>query len=110
MMMVGMLVLTRFQDNKIQKGKVMKIKIETYNWYKYDDIHKEYGDVLNKFGLTKTDDEVAYIDVNSLEDLFEIDKDISSLLDERDDWYVYFGIVIKHDGKEPFLEIKDNYD
>ena len=88
----------------------MNIKIETYNFYKYDDIHKEYGDVLNKFGLTKSDNETAYINIDCLEDLFEIDKDICNLLDERDDWYVYFGIMIKHDGKEPFLEIKDNYD
>ena len=45
----------------------MNIKIETYSHYKYDKIQKEYGSVLNKFGLTKADDETAYLVVNNLE-------------------------------------------
>ena len=86
----------------------MNIRIKTYAEYKYENIQKEYGNILHKFGLTKSDDGSAYINVNSLEDLFELDKEISKFCD--DDWRVYFGIIVKHDGKEQLLEIKDNYD
>ena len=50
----------------------MKIKIETYSEYQFNWIQKEYGSVLHKFGLTKADDESAYIIVNGLEDLFAL--------------------------------------
>jgi len=88
----------------------MNVKIETWTEYKYDEIQKEYGSVLHKFGLTEADDGSAYIDINRLEDLFEIDKEISKFCDEQDDWCVYFGLIIKHDNGQPLLEIKDNYD
>ena len=88
----------------------MNIKIETYSDYKYDEIAKEYGNVLHKFGLTKADDGTAYLSVDRLEDLLELDKEISNFNDERDDWHVYFGIVIKHYSGQPLLEIKDSYD
>ena len=89
----------------------MNLKIETYAEYKYDEIQKEYGSVLHKFGLAKADDESAYISINSLEDLFELDKELRSFCDERDDdWCIYFGIVIEHFNGQPLLIIKDNYD
>lgn len=88
----------------------MNIKIETYSEYKFDWIQKEYGSVLHKFGLTKADDETAYITVNSLEDLFELDKELNKFCDEQDDWRIYFGIIVKHYDGQPMLEIKDNYD
>lgn len=88
----------------------MNVKIETYSEYKYDEIEKEYGSILHKYGLTKADDESAYISINNLEDLFELDREISDFCDDRDDWNVYFGIVISQFNGEPLLEIKDNYD
>lgn len=88
----------------------MNIKIETYSDIKYDKIEKEYGSILHKFGLAKADDESAYITINGLEDLLELDKELSRFDDERDDWSVYFGIVVTHDRGVPLLEIKDNYD
>lgn len=88
----------------------MNIKIETSGENKYDRIQKEYGSVLQKFGLTKADDGSAYITVNGLEDLFELDRQLSRFDEERDDWSVYFGIIITHDRGVPMLEIKDNYD
>lgn len=88
----------------------MNIRIETYSDIKYERIETEYGSVLNKFGLAKADDESAYITVNGLEDLFELDRQLSRFDEERDDWSVYFGIIITHDRGVPMLEIKDNYD
>lgn len=88
----------------------MNVKIETYAQCKYDEIKKEYGSVLDKFGLTKADDGTAYINVDCLEDLFKLDKELNSFCDNRDDWGIYFGIIIKHDNGEQLLEIKDNYD
>lgn len=88
----------------------MKIKIETYSSCRYDAIKREYGSVLHKFGLTRANDGSAYVNINRLEELFEIDKALGSFCDERDDWQVYFGIIIKHYDGEPLLEIKDNYD
>ncbi len=88
----------------------MNVKIETYSHYKYDKIEKEYGSILNKFGLSEADDGSAYISVGCLVDLFELDKELSHFDEERDDWSVYFGIVITHDRGRPMLEIKDNYD
>jgi hypothetical protein len=88
----------------------MNIRIETYSDIKYESIEKEYGSVLNKFGLAKADDESAYITVNALEDLFELDKELSRLDDEKYDWGVYFGIVVTHEREVPLLVIKDNYD
>lgn len=88
----------------------MNIKIETSGENKYDRIQKEYGSVLQKFDLTKADDGSAYITVNGLEDLFELDRQLSRFDEERDDWSVYFGIIITHDRGVPMLEIKDNYD
>ena len=88
----------------------MNIKIETYSEYKFNWIEKEYGSVLHKFGLAKADDETAYITVNGLEDLFELDKELNSFCEEQDDWRVYFGVIITHDYGQPMLEIKDNYD
>lgn len=95
---------------RVLNGDEMNVKIETYSEYKYDRIQKEYGSVLHKFGLTKSDDGSAYITVNSLEDLFELDKELDSFDDKRDDWSVYFGIIIRHNNEQPILEIKDNYD
>lgn len=88
----------------------MNIKIETWGQYKYDRINEEYGSILHNFGLTKADDESAYITVNCLEDLFELDRQLTRFDEEREDWGVYFGIVVTHDKGEPMLEIKDNYD
>lgn len=88
----------------------MKIQLETRCADQYDEIEKEYGSVLHKFGLTKTDDGFAYLSIDRLEDLFELDKEIHNFNDERDDWHVYFGIVVKHYNGQPLLEIKDNYD
>lgn len=65
---------------------------------------------MHKFGLTKANDGAAYISINGLEDLFELDKELTKFSDENDDWHIYFGIVITHNDNEPVLEIKDNYD
>ena len=89
----------------------MRIKVETWCKYKYDQIQEEYGNVLNKFGLVKSDDETAYLNINSLEDLFELDKELRNFCDGLNDYGVYFGIVVQHNDKgEQLLEIKDNYD
>ena len=88
----------------------MNIKIETYADYKYDEIQKEYGSVLDKFGLTKANDGAAYISINCLEDLFKLDKELRSFCDEKNDWSIYLGIIIKQENEDLWLEIKDNYD
>lgn len=88
----------------------MNIKIETYSECKFNWVQKEYGSVLYKFGLTKADDGTAFVIVNSLEDLFELDKELNVFCNDQDDWHVYFGIIVKHDKGELLLEIKDNYD
>ena len=88
----------------------MNIKIETYSEYEFNWIQKEYGTVLQKFGLTKADDGSAYITVSSLEDLFALDQELDQFCEEQDDWRVYFGIIVTHDNGMPMLEIKDNYD
>jgi hypothetical protein len=88
----------------------MKIQLETYCAYQYDEIEKEYGSVLHKFGLTKSDDGFAYLSVDRLEDLFELDKEIRNFDDEQDDWHVYFGMIIRYENGQPLLIIKDNYD
>lgn len=88
----------------------MNIKIETSYENKYARIQKDYGSVLQKFGLNKADDGSAYITVNSLDDLFELDRQLTRFDDERYDWGVYFGIVVMHDKGQPMLLIKDNYD
>ena len=87
----------------------MNVRIETYGEYKYDEIQKEYGSVLNKFGLSKLDDD-AYISINCLEDIFNLDKEIRAFCEEHDEDIYYFGIMIKHFNGEPLLEIKDNFD
>lgn len=89
----------------------MNINIETYADYKYDEIQKEYGSVLHEFGLTKNDDEKAYVVINSLEDLLYMDRKLRDFDAEREDYSVYFGIIIGHDENEnPLLLLKDNYD
>ena len=88
----------------------MKIKIETRCADQYDEIEKEYGNVLHKFGLTKADDGTAYLSVDRLDDLLELDKEIRNFDDERDDWHVYFGMIIRYESGQPLLIIKDNYD
>lgn len=89
----------------------MNIKIETYGDYKYEPIYKEYGSVLDKFGLTKADDETAYVNINGLEDLLDMDKKLRDFDAEREDYSIYFGIIIGHDEDEnPLLVLKDNYD
>ena len=91
----------------------MNIKIETYSECRYDEIQKKYGRVLHQFGLTKADDGSAYITINGLEDLFNLDEEINNFCNEQEYWYTYFGILV-HNGEnpynEPYLEIKDNYD
>ena len=88
----------------------MNVKIETYSEYEYEWVQKEYGAILNKFGLSKANDGTAYIVINSLEDLFQLDKELDKFCEEQDDWHVYFGVIIKHNSGEPLLEIKDSYD
>jgi hypothetical protein len=88
----------------------MKIQLETRCADQYDEIEKEYGSVLHKFGLTKADDGFAYLSIDRLEDLFELDKEIHNFNDERDDWHVYFGMIIRYENGQPLLIIKDNYD
>ncbi len=89
----------------------MNIKIETYGEFKYDAIQKEYGSVLHKFGLTKDDDGRAYVVVDGLEDLLNMDKELRDFDAEREDYSFYFGIIIGHDENEnPLLLLKDNYD
>lgn len=88
----------------------MDIRVETYSAYRYDEIQKEYGSVLNKFNLTEAEYGRAYITINSLEDLLNIDKELRIFKESLPDWNVYFGLIVSHDSKGPLLEIKDNYD
>ena len=88
----------------------MNIKIETYAQNKYDVIQKEYGSVLNKFGLTEADNGRAYVTINSLEDLLNMDKELRNFKESQQGWHVYLGLIISHDNNGPLLEIKDNYD
>ena len=89
----------------------MNIKIETYADYKYDPIHKEYGSVLDKFGLTKDNNERAYVVINSVEDLLNMDSSLRDFDEKREDYSVYFGIIIGQDKDgNPLLVLKDNYD
>lgn len=88
----------------------MNIRIETYGDWRHDEIQKQYGSILHKFGLTKANDGSTYLNINGLEDLFELDRELTKFSDENDDWSIYFGIMITHNDKEPVLEIKDNYD
>lgn len=89
----------------------MKIRIETYFSNEYDEILKEYGNVLSRFGLTSTDDGHAEIYIGTLGDVLNLHKEIEEFIDNSDKPYHYFGLMIKsHDDGTPYLEIKDNYD
>lgn len=87
----------------------MKINIETYDCNKYDEISEEYGKVLSRFGLTKTENGYAEIDVDYLEDILNLHRDIKEFTSGKS--IPYFGIMIRsYDNGKPYLEIKDNYD
>lgn len=92
----------------------MTVKIETYCHSEYDEIWQEYGKVLNKFGLEKVEGThyaEAYITINDLVDLLELEKALGEWLELAEDWSVYFGIVLTHtDSGRPLIVIKDNYD
>lgn len=89
----------------------MNIKIETYGEFKFDSIQKEYGSVLCKFGLTKDDNGLAYVTIDTMEDLFDMDEKLRDFDEERVDYGVYFGIIITQDEDgNPLLVLKDNYD
>ena len=90
----------------------MKINIETYDYNKYDEISKEYGEVLYRFGLTKTESFYAEIDVDCLEDILNLHRDIKEFTSGKS--IPYFGIMIEsydtYDNGKPYILIKDNYD
>ena len=89
----------------------MKIRIETYFFYKYDEILQEYGKVLSRFGLSKTDDGHAEIYIGTLGDVLNLHKEIEAFINSSDKSCHYFGLMIKsYDDGTPYLEIKDNYD
>ena len=88
----------------------MDIRVTTYSAYRYDEIQKEYGSVLNKFNLIEAEYGRAYITINSLEDLLNIDKELSVFQENQTGWNVYFGLIVSHDNNGPLLKIKDNYD
>lgn len=90
----------------------MTLNIETYSEYKYNEIKNEYGSVLSNYGLRKTGClEHACIDINTLDELFLLNKEIEEFVDKSNDSLPYFGLMIKsYDDGTPYLEIKDNYD
>ena len=89
----------------------MKINIETYSSNRYDEISVEYGEVLKKFGLSKTQDGNAEIYIDCLGDLLNLNRELELFAENVDVPVVYFGLMIKsYDDGAPYLEIKDNYD
>lgn len=89
----------------------MKINIETYGSDKFKDIFEEYGSVLAVYGLTETPGGAAYIEVGTIEDLFDINERLKDFCEETDRPLPYFGLMVKTRGDgRPFLEIKDNYE
>lgn len=96
----------------------MLVKIETYSDYEYDPIKKEYGSVLNKYGLQEIDDKygrnnfkAAAITLNTIEELFQLDADLRKLDEDEDGWHLYFGLMTQIDENcNNRIVIKDNYD
>lgn len=88
----------------------MRINVETCDSDNYDEILKEYGEVLSKFGLVKTDKNGSSIRIDCLEDLFNLNKEIKNFVNSSEKSIVYFGIMVKsYDEDIPYLEIRDNY-
>lgn len=88
----------------------MKINIETYDSNEYNKILTDYGEILSRFGLFRTEENNAGIIVECLEDLFRINRELEKFINESDMTIPYFGIMIKsYDDGSPYLEIKDNY-
>ena len=85
----------------------MKIRIETWEDYKYEPISRRYGKILNKYGLENIDDK-AFIVLGSFEQLFQLHHEIEI----SDEGGCFFGIITKQDSDsgEYYLEIKDNFD
>lgn len=89
----------------------MRINIETYLNNSYEEILEDYGEVLERFCLRKTENGNAEIDISCLGDLLSLHKELEKFIEDVEVPLVYFGLMIKSykDGT-PYLEIKDNYD
>ena len=87
----------------------MKIRIETWGECSYQSISREYGKVLEEFGLENID-EKPWITLNSFDELFDLHEELDKYNDERG--YCFFGIMTESDiyEGERYLLIKDNYD
>lgn len=91
----------------------MVIKIETRSESEYEPINELYGTVLQHFNFYK-DDNAAYIELNTLEDIDKLDSTLQDYVDNYDgdnpDIHYYFGLLFNHFYGNLVLEIKDNFD
>lgn len=87
----------------------MKIRIETREENRFEDLQTKYGPVLSRFNLSE-DNGYAVIAISSLDELFALDRDIRKYIDKSDFGFPYFGLDIRSDDDGvQYLEIKDNY-
>lgn len=89
----------------------MTINIETHSSNEYDEITSHYGTVLDQFGLSRTETDDAQICIDSLDDLWNLAKELETFAENAETPIVYLGLTVKtHKDGTPYLEIKDNYD
>ena len=87
----------------------MKIRIETREENRFENLQAKYGPVLSGFGLSE-DNGYAVIAINSLDELFVLDRDIRKYIDKSKSCNPYFGLAIRTDDDGvQYLEIQDNY-
>lgn len=89
----------------------MIIKIETSSESEYEPINELYGTVLQHFNFYK-DDNAAFIELNTLEDVDKLDSMLWDYVDNYEgnnkDIYYYFGLLFNHFYDNLILIIKDD--
>ena len=92
----------------------MRFRIRTSLDGEYGTVDEQYGDVLRKYGLYESNNK-AYIDINSVEELFSLEEDIGRFSDKNElgDFLCHRGIMITRGfagDEKQHIEIKDYSD
>ena len=91
----------------------MIIKIETSSESEYEPINELYGTVLQHFNFYK-DDDAAFIELNTLDDVDKLDSMLSTYVDnyegDKSKICFYFGLLFNHFYDNLILIIKDEFD
>ena len=92
----------------------MIIKIETSSEFEYNYINELYGSVLCHFNFYKDDNNYAYIELNTLEDICKLDSMLEDYVNnyegDKSKICFYFGLLFNHFYDNLILIIKDEFD